>query len=379
MSNIKRSRTASSHISVACVEHIMASWLQTVVEEGGKRDLVALLKPIEEQMTWKTTVPSIDILMKTSGLVRKFVIHAPNLLIKPALMQGGLMNLHSHLPCLPDVEASQVLFKIEHCAGLIRCAITRWRELVLYPPRLTSVLTRASHEQGQTIASVCDCIRPLDGVATSPGSPDDEASHRRQDSKLVLESPRRVDSTLLRASPSAQSLQDPDQHAIIPYVAPPAAAPRQAEAYVAFNSASAVLDSVFAKVRGGSNAKTSRAHASFAGNWTRSAIVSSNLTDIDAAIALQVPLPAGHHGISKSVAKGKLGNKKPKPVPRPAPPRGRRDVSEVSGPGLASDAKKELHRRKSTAYKKGYKDHFAVHGDRDAAKAAARIAHGLIK
>ena len=273
MSNIKRARTASSSISCACVEHIMASWLQTVVEEGGKRDLVALLKPIEEQMTWKTTVPSVDILIKTSALVRKFVIHAPNLLIKPALMQGGLMNLHSHLPCLPDVVPSQVLFKIEHCSGLIRMAITRWRELVLYPPRLTSVLTRASHEQGQTIASVCDCIRPLDGVATSPGSPDDEASHRRQDSRLVLESPRRVDSTS-----SDESLLAPDQHAIIPYVAPPAAAPRQTEAYVAFNSASAVLDSVFAKVRGCSNAKTSRAHASFAGNWTRSTIASSNLT-----------------------------------------------------------------------------------------------------
>ena len=319
MSNIKRSRTASSQISVACVEHIMASWLQTVVEEGGKRDLVALLKPIEEQMTWKTTVPSVDILMKTSGLVRKFVIHAPNLLIKPALMQGGLMNLHSHLPCLPDVVPSQVLFKIEHCSGLIRCAITRWRELVLYPPRLTSVLTRASHEQGQTIASVCDCIRPLDGVPTSPGSPDDEASHRLRDSRLVLESPRRVDSTLLRASPSVEALQARDQHAIIPYV-PPAAAPRQAEAYVAFNSASAVLDSVFAKVRGCSNAKMSRAQASFAEKWTRSTIVSSNLTDIDAAIALQVPLPAGHHGISKSVAKGKVSNKKLKPAPRPAPP-----------------------------------------------------------
>ena len=90
----------------------------------------------------------------------------------------------------------------------------------------------------------------------------------------------------------------------------------------------------------------------------------------------------------------------------PTPPRARRDVSEVStpppgrirAPGLASivvstpppgripaaeddrlNAKKDLRKRKSTAYKKGYRDHFAVHGDHDDAKAAARKAHGLVK
>ena len=136
----KRHRSSSVNIRVGAVESILERWIGEHVEAGQPRDIEIIMKELNDKLHWKVTVPPVGVLMKTASLVERFAVHAPSLLIKPATVVAALLNCHKR-DALAHCTAGKVLGVIEDHASLIRCTITRWRELKVYSKRLDSVLS----------------------------------------------------------------------------------------------------------------------------------------------------------------------------------------------------------------------------------------------
>ena len=134
LSGHKRRRSSSVNIRVASVETVLERWITEQASKGHPRDLTLIMKKIDDQLHWKITVPSIKVLLETASLAERFAVLVPCLLIKPATVVAALLNCHKR-DALVHCPASQVLNVLEDSAALIRCTITRWRELKIYKKR----------------------------------------------------------------------------------------------------------------------------------------------------------------------------------------------------------------------------------------------------
>ena len=127
----KRRRSSSVNIRVATVETVLERWITEQASKGHPRDLTVIMKAIDDQLHREITAPSIKVLLETASLAERFAVIVPCLLIKPATVVAALLNCHKR-DALVHCPTSQVLSLIEDAAALIRCTITRWRELEMY-------------------------------------------------------------------------------------------------------------------------------------------------------------------------------------------------------------------------------------------------------
>ena len=117
------------------MERVLEAWVEEKIAKGGTRDMELLTKPFADTINWKTTVPPVLTLAQTASLAERVALHAPNMLIRPAVMQAALLSMHKRDSCFKCSDG-KVLGAAEDVTDTLRCVLTRWRELKQYPVRL---------------------------------------------------------------------------------------------------------------------------------------------------------------------------------------------------------------------------------------------------
>ena len=125
----KRTRTVASDISISSLERIFTSWLEEYVDRGNKRDMDALLQQAKEYLHWKITVPCVSVLMDTASIAERVALQAPNMLIRPAIVQAAIMAVNAREACV-HVPDAHMWSRIDKLSGTIRCVLTRGENLL---------------------------------------------------------------------------------------------------------------------------------------------------------------------------------------------------------------------------------------------------------
>ena len=294
----KRARSTSSGITIPCVERILESWVEEKIAKGGTRDMELLTKPFKDTINWKTTVPPVLTLTQTASLAERVALHAPNLLIRTAVVQAALLSMHrrdNFFKC----SDGKVLGAAEDVTDTIRCIITRWRELKQYPVRLDSILNKCGESDGQVIVAVCGRIDPFAvSCSTVPKSP-----YRTEETGLKRLASWTPTSSSRSGSPRPSSCTE-----LVPYE-PVEQADDTHSAIAEFLTVANKFEMLLSRVAGRTFSRRTplpsltssptkvRAHQNVKPTVRRT----PDEISMDEALASQKPLPCNYHGITKGI------------------------------------------------------------------------------
>ena len=314
-----RARSTSSGITIPCMERVLEAWAEEKIAKGGTRDMDLLTKPFADTINWKTTVPPVLTLVMTASLAERVALHAPNMLIRPAVMQAALLSMHKRDSCFKCSDG-KVLGAAEDVTDTLRCVLTRWRELKQYPVRLDSILNKCGHGDAEVVLGVCKHIDPF-AVAgsTVPESPyrTEEVGLKRSASSTPHGSSRSEEVGLRRSasstphgssrsgSPRPSSCTD-----LVPYEAVEQADDTHS-AITEFLTIANKFEMLLSRVAGNPPSRRTplpswssspdkvRAHR----NAKPSVRRTPDEISMDEALASQKPLPCNYHGITKGIKK----------------------------------------------------------------------------
>ena len=257
-----------------------------------------LTKPFKDTINWKTTVPPVLTLTQTASLAERVALHAPNLLIRPAVVQAALLSMHRRDSCF-SCSDGKVLGAAEDVTDTIRCIITRWRELKQYPVRLDSILNKCGESDGQVIVAVCGRIDPFAvSGSTVPKSP-----YRTEEVGLKRSASWTPTSSSRSGSPRPSSCTE-----LVPYE-PVEQADDTHSALVEFLTVANKFEMLLSRVAGRtfprrtplpsltSSPTKVRAHQNVKPTVRRT----PDEISMDEALASQKPLPCNYHGITKGI------------------------------------------------------------------------------
>ena len=132
------SRVKYSIVGTPMLERVLEAWML----QRGTRDLGNLCESAQNKLSWNTTSPDPTVMAAYADVAEKVALRASNLTVGHPVMVAALLGCHGSRrgECLASGRSSG---HAEELGGVLRCVLTRFRNLKKYPDRLDNFQKKA--------------------------------------------------------------------------------------------------------------------------------------------------------------------------------------------------------------------------------------------